>query len=406
MPSLPRSAAAVACGALIVTASPAFAAGPSNGYAGHAYGSTVHIGSSLRSGKTAYEVLCTNKTGVSHSDKTAAVTVPELGTIGAVTTNVSSKKLAAGAVESISTTHTGVTSLLAGAIHVSAIDTRAVVKRVGHHYTHSGSTTFVGLTVAGVPVPSAPSLGEPMSLPTLGSIVFNRQHAATHSGTHALTVTAFTLTIDGVNTLGLPGGKVVIGQAAASLHAPVHHLAYGSAYGTSINLGGVVKSGRTAPAYLPCGGSTKVETNTAASGSIPMALSGGLVTDRAVSTDSKTRTTATTRSRIAGISLGGGMVTASAITARAHAVRKGSKVTTSSAGTTVGDLTVNGMSEPANKATTESIPGLGTLYVDRVVKSKTGIRVYALELVLSAPQGGLAAGADIIIGAARAGVTK
>jgi hypothetical protein len=406
MPRSSRRAAALLCGALITTTSPALAAGTSNGYAGHAYGSTVKLGSSLSSGKSAYETLCTNKTGASHSDKTAAVTIPQLGTIGAVTTHVSSKKLKSGAVESVSTTQTGATSLLAGAIHVKAIDTRAVVKRVGNHYTHSGATTFVGLTVAGVPVPSAPSVAQPLSVPSLGSIVFNRQRAATSGGTHSFTVTAFTLTIDGVNTLGLPDGKVVIGQSAASLHSPVHRMAYGSAYGTAINLGGVVKSGRTAPAYLPCGGSTKTVTNTSASGAVPMALSGGVVTSKAVSTDSAKRTTATTQSRIANISLGGGMVTASAITAHARAVRTDSEVTTSSAGTTVGDLTVNGTSEPANKATTQSIPGLGTLYVDRVVKTKTGIRVYALELVLSAPLGGLASGADIIIGAARAGVTK
>jgi hypothetical protein len=55
--------------------------------------------------------------------------------------------------------------------------------------------------------------------------------------------------------------------------------------------------------------------------------------------------------------------------------------------------------------TARRIAGVGTLYLNRRVNSKTGVHVYGLELILSGARDGLKKGTALILGSARAGVT-
>ena len=116
------------------------------------------------------------------------------------------------------------------------------------------------------------------------------------------------------------------------------------------------------------------------------------------STDSAAATTVVTRSAISNVNLLGGAIKASAIVSRAAAKRAGGTLTRSSGGTTVSGFTINGKTQSANQPanTVHSIPGIGTLYVHKVVKSATGVHVYALQLVLSSAQDGLSKGTTII----------
>jgi hypothetical protein len=399
--------AAVTAGLSVTAlAAPALAATQS-GFSGSAYGSTAKFGSTLHSGKSAAVPLCTTKVGAHRSDRSAATRLAGLGTVGAVTTRVASQHPRKGTVKSVSTTHTTATSLAGGAIHASALDTSASVSHSAKGYSHPTTTKLVDLTIAGKSMPMHPSTNQTMSIPTVGSVELNHPTYRTSFGAHSASVTALILTVHANNSRNLPAGKVVIGHAAASLHQPVHHFASGNAYGSTITVGGVVKSGRTAPEYLPCAGSNgKTLTDTTSGATESGSLTTGDVTSKVHSTDSATRTAATTSSRIANGKLLNGVISAKGITTRAHVARDHGKLSRSASGTTIGHLIVQGRTFSASEPTKRTLPGIGTLYLHRVMKSKSGIQVYALELILTKARGNLAKGTTLILGSARAGVKK
>ena len=138
------------------------------------------------------------------------------------------------------------------------------------------------------------------------------------------------------------------------------------------------------------------------------AMRGGVTHTTARSTDSAATTAAILTSKISNANLLGGVIKANAIVVRAKAARSGGTLTRTSRGTSIGDLTINGQkrsgNQPAN--TKLAIPGVGTLWVNRVVKSAKGLQVYAMQLVLTVARDGLSKGTIITLGAAKAVVKK
>ena len=126
-----------------------------------------------------------------------------------------------------------------------------------------------------------------------------------------------------------------------------------------------------------------------------------------MSTDTATKTTASTRSRIENLQLFGGQVTAGVITTSANAVRQGDSLTFPGTGTTFVGLHINGhaISGTVRRNSSFTIPGVGTLRANVVVQSGTGIQAYGLQLVLTAAVGGLPIGAVVTVSAASAGVS-
>ena len=376
-------------------------------FGGSAYGSTAALGSQVRSGKTAYSPMCTTTAGSSRVNRTAAVHLAGTGTIGAVTTKVSSVKKG-GTLSTVSTTRTGATSLLGGLVHVRAITTTARVSVTGGVYTHSGSSTLAGLTIAGRSITANPKVGQTITIPAVGKVVLNQQASSGSNGLHSASVTALQVVLKVANLTALPAGNVVVGHANATLHAPTHYNAYGSAYGTRVQVGSTVDSGATAAVYLPCGGSSgATRKNSIAGTSLSGVLGVGAVTSSARSTDTSSATTANTVSHIASVNLLGGAVKVRGIVTAAHAVRHGSQLSLSSSGTRLVGLTVNGTARSVRAGSRGlALPGLGTLYVDRVTKSRNGITVTGLQLVLSTAVGSAVKGTVITVGSATAGVRK
>jgi hypothetical protein len=401
--------AALSAVPLIVPASAVAATTPGVAYAGVAYGTTVNLGSTLRSGRTSVSSMCTGETGATNSNSTAETTIPLVGTIGAVTTSVSSTVDGTNP-ESIANSQTAVTDLFGGLVHADAIQATAHIEMNGTSYPAGGTTTLVNASVAGVRIAYHPSRDQTLAIPGVGTVVLNHQAGSQTDLLHSWNVTAMKITISAGNTLGLAPGVIVISSATASLHEPLYRLPYGDAYGTTVNLGnGTVYSGRTAFVSLPCGGSDgRVITNNVVDVSLPGALTTGTVDTSATSSDTSSKTTATTRSQIANVSLAGGVVTAAALTANANASRNFSGVTFPGSGATFVNLVIAGVPFSGTPApnTTITIPLVGTLKLNVIQTSSTGVQVYAMQLVLSAPLGSLPANAKIIVAAAHAGVNR
>jgi hypothetical protein len=271
-----------------------------------------------------------------------------------------------------------------------------------------GTTTLTDVRIAGHAAPQHPTADQKMALPGVGSVVLNHQRRSRGYGTERITVTALTVNVQGNNSLGLPAGKMLISRATATLHRPTHRQASGNAYGSRIVSGDQVKSGKTAPIYLPCGGSNGGTRRNNSGATSSQALQGAATHTTARSTDSAQRTMALVTSTISGANLLGGVIKADTIVAHARATRSGTTLSRSSSGTSIGDLTINGQrqsgTQPVN--TKHAIPGIGTLWIHRVIKTPSGLQVYALQLILSRAQDGLSKGSVITLGAAKAQVAK
>ncbi|MDT4996416.1 MAG: hypothetical protein QOD45_484 [Pseudonocardiales bacterium] len=376
-------------------------------YSGVAYGSTVHLGNTLQSGRTSVSSICTGDTGATNSNSTAATTIPGVGTIGAVSTSVSSTTNGTNP-ESVANSQTSVTDLFGGLVHADAIKATSQIQFNGTGYPAAGNTTLVNATVAGVAIAFHPTRNQTIALPGVGTLVLNHQSGSQTDLLHSWNVTAMTITITATNTLGLPPGVIVISSATASLHEPLYRRPYGDAYGTTVNLGnGTLYSGKTAFVSLPCGGSDgRLITNNVAVVSLPSVLTTGAVVTSATSSDTASVTTANTHSQIANVSLASGAVTATTLTATANASRNSSGITFPGSGATFVNLVIAGVpfsgTPPPN--TTITIPLVGTLKLNVITTTSTGVQVYAMQLVLSAPLGALPTGAKITVAAAHAGV--
>lgn len=393
--------------AIAVVAAAVPAANASSAFGGAAYGSKAHLGSYAKSGKSAFVTLCTSRSGVVHRDSTAKARVPHLGTIGAVHTKIwSTRSHGTAAAHSAATTAS--TALLMRNLTAATISAKATVSRKDGKYRMSGSTTLVGLKVFGKSVPVHPKRNQRLALPGIGSLIFNHQQRSTRLGVTRISVTAVTLQLAGNNTLGLPAGSVLLSRATATMHKPVHRQMHGVAYGTSVNVGSAVVSGKTSPTYLPCGGSDGQTITNRTAGVHVKGLRIGATRTSARSADSGKRSRADFTAQVAGLHLLGNEITASALRAHVSVARGHSGLTRGSHGTEVLGLRINGKkfdgTRPAN--TKYAIPGLGTLWIHRVVKTKNGAKVYALELDLNTAQSGFAKGTVIRVAGASAVVRK
>jgi hypothetical protein len=375
-------------------------------YGGSAYGSIVKVGDLAETGKSSYVPMCTTVSGRVGTNHAAGLDVDQIGHLGAVTSRVSSNKTRTGVYSATTTTTAGAT-LLGGLVEAASITTTAKVSHNSSGYHKTGSTVLVGLRVAGVPVSVEPGKNTVVAVPGVGTVTMNSQSAYAGGGYQSLTVAALRVNLLSGNRLGLPAGTAVIGYANASLHSPTHRLPYGSAYGTKVDLRGVLKSEPTASVALPCGGSSTTRTNSVASAALGSALHVRAVRSTAKSTDTSTKTVAATTNKVAGIDLLGGVVHVDAVEARATTTRRGGRISSrSSAGTSVVGLSINGVARRVSTSenTHIDIAGVGTLYLHRAVRTSTGVQVYAVQLRLDSAQAGLEAGTVLTVGAARAGV--
>ena len=396
-------------GGIAATSAAAAATPTYYAFGGYGYGSSAKLGSLVSSGPTSKVDMCTTN-AVSDSNSAAGVKLGTVGTVGAVQTSTRGTS-SSGTLTSTTTTTTGAVSLLTGLVQAKAITTQAVAKHTSSGFSQTGSTKITDLKIAGLSMSATPAKNTKVTLPLkLGEVILNHQSTSTKYGLHQITVDAMYITVNSGNLLNLPAGKVVVGHSVASLHDAVHARPYGSAYVSQVQIAnGTVTSGQTALSDLPCAGSGGATvSNTTAGVSLANLLTVGAAGSTAVSTDSATSTTARTSASVANVSLLGGKVKVKALKVQAAATKlPGKTLTTSSSGTAITGLTINGKSVTVStkENTTVNIAGIGTLYLHRTVRSGTRVQVFGLQLKLLTDQLGGKAGTTITVGFAGAGVS-
>jgi hypothetical protein len=378
------------------------------GFAGYAFGTRVTVGSAVRSGESALSTLgCTDQTGVTHTNSVASVGLPPILVSGTVTTSAASEQSPAGPA-SASTATTEGASLLGGLVSATVIESASTTTRdqsTGKLSTSAAGTQFLNLSVAGVPIGGTPAPNTKITLPGVGYVVLNQQtgHISGHQA--KLTVIGIHVYVTVSTPLAPLGTQIIVSDAASSLGGPVSGLLTGLAYGASAKVANTIIAGREFPKPLGCLGTGGVpRTNTGAAVHIPGILTTGTVADTVQGTDTATKVSGETSSTVQGLNLLAGTVKATVI--KADVTASGNPPALGNHSTFLG-LSVAGfpgITDHVAPNTKLSLAGIGTLWLNRQIKTAHKITVIMVQLDVTVPSNPLGLQPGTVVNVAYASV--
>jgi hypothetical protein len=425
--SLPRLSAilAVAAASQFAQAGPARAAplaGAFSGTASTISASAVTEALAMQIGNAARET-CPCR-GTHGATRTATLSALSLGTDGSImkadtsTATAYSDKTAHTATTTQSSTISHL-NLLGGLITADTLTAVASVGATPETLTAADDgTQIVNLVIAGTPIDPATPDNTAIPLPGLGTVTVKA--VTSHAGKQKAHEVVHMLLVDvsKSNTLGLPiGAKLVVATADASYDRvqPAAALA-GFAAGTKVkgDAGNALDesagagSGIGLPGCAGTGGQTL--SKTVSNVSLPGFLSAATETSTVFGGTVGTASVAKTTSTLADVSLLGGLISASTITAVAQESLTGTIDTPSTAGSGFSGLKVAGLPVPLNTPanTKLTLPGLGYVVVNEQLEpGPFTMTVNGLHVVVNSPNLlGLPVGTDITLGHANAVAKK
>lgn len=420
----------------VVPTGPSEASGSGSGYLAQAYGSYVYTADrTLSSGPTAYTGLaCTSEGGHHSANNTAATDVPGVAHVGATETAVKSVDQG-GTNASVADSRTAGASLLDGLVKVGALTSHSkAIKGSDGTYSAQQGSKVASLSIAGhqVDLSTRPNTRIALSLPVVGDIGYIEVNTQEHRmvrdeyrvATTALHVAILddakvslrnaklspdggSLQLQKGNQLSLLGGTHVrLGVTRAHLEPPAIGYLTGEGYGSQVSLlGGIVTSGKTAVAALPCGGGAS--NNRIAGLNLPELATVGTVTTHAEGTVTDTALTGQVTNETAGVNLLGGLIQAEAIKAVASASGPaGGPVSLSDKGSKIVGLKINGKSIDVDVRpnTTIKVGDLAEVTLHKVQHNSSQISVTMIEVQLLKNVANAKAGSTIRVAHASAGV--
>jgi hypothetical protein len=371
---------------------------------GNAWGTFVKVGQVAKSGHTALAVLGCGPT--SDSNDVAAVHVPGIKT-GVVRSRTHTFSVKGGSgSQSVNVIHN--VNLLNGQITADAIRAVSKTSYDGSRFEGGGrGSEFVGLRIAGKKY-SAKFSGR-VNLPGIGYVQLNRRTRANNGAEHVTQMVVVHVTRN-VPSLQLTAGTVIIVGHALTAVERVGGILGGYAYGSKAVVAGVpvgANAGRSALVYVGCHGTDgAVLTNQILNLGVPSVFGLSNVQSTAQGEVHRSKASLRLTDTIEQADVLQGLIDGKGIQAVAegsisHGVRH-----FDSRGSRFAQLSVKGfpaidVNVPRN--TRISIPGLGTLWLHRVIRSDNQIEVRMIELQVRKPNSlGLPVGADVQVGVARA----
>lgn len=400
---------AVAATAMAVSLSPVSAsAEESFGYRGFAFGTSVDVAGTITSGRTAVVTYgCGTPAGLERENSTAGINVPGLLSSGTIETTGATS---ASPIQSSTSATVQNVSLLDGLITATAVKSVATASNDGTDFAASAEgTTFANVNVLGLPVDVDVPPNTRILLPLIGSVTLNEQRPSVTGNSADMRVAAIHVRVtNALNPLGIPAGtNIFVAVATAGLSAPAGGFLGGFAYGTQVQAAGLLNSGPTFLATLPCAGTNGVvRDNTGAGLNLPLVLNSGTIQNTVQGSVTATTADGESTSTVEDLNVLNGLITATGVRSVATASRSGGVTTLSSEGSTFATITVDG--DPLVVADIEpntviNIPGVGRVILNQVITTATSIEVRAIHLIIEVGQiGGLPVGARVFVAVAKA----
>jgi hypothetical protein len=378
---------------LALPAPPAHAEGTRDLYAADAFGSYSFAGQTVMSGKSAFVVLgCRAKPGTSiqstaqSSEQSTPEGAPADGNAqtGSVNTSVAAIKKS-GLSKSLSSAVANGINMLNGRITASrAKAVSATFKNgTGMHTTPAGSI-LSDLVVDGSTFAVSPGPNTTVTLPKVGYVILNEQASDLGGAVSFLAVNMIHVYATEPNAMGIPvGSQMIVSHAYSALKPAIGGILGGFAYGTKLFQGASAQSGPSAIVYMPCLGTDgKVATNQAAELAQPNVFDLATINDTAQGTVTSSRATGELASTVEHVNLLAGLVTADSVRADTHASGSGGIFSFNDGGSMLQNLVVAGRSVSSTVApnTQIALPGIGTLWLHRVIRLPNSIDVRMIEI--------------------------
>jgi hypothetical protein len=239
-------AAVVGVASTIALTSGSASAAPVFGYSGYAFGTDVQAGV-VGSGPTVVsQFSCTTKPNSSDRNDLATANVNNQAIAQTVTTDTYSFNDARG--NGVTSNATAADIRVGGLVHLVGAKTTTTSVYKNGQLSYTGNTTFAAVRIGGVNVPSLlkPSPNFKVAIPGLGYMVLNRvggvkTSAGIYSYSQAVVLHAT------VKNRYIPEGvDVAVLKTRAEITKPATAMVVGDAYGSTVKVDNLVKSGKTA----------------------------------------------------------------------------------------------------------------------------------------------------------------
>jgi hypothetical protein len=399
---------------------------------GDAFGTSLRVGKTLKSGRSARVAIGAGgacSTGqelpIHRQDLVASAKVPELESKTGVIETEADAFEAAGVTTG--RTHATVhdASLLDGLITAETIEAVSETTYDGSSFgTSADGSTFVHLRVGEQEFEGEVPANTRIDLPGIGFVVLNEQLRSEDARSAGLEVNMLHVKVTEENIFGYPvGSNLLVAHAASKIALKriqrVPGLLDGRAYGTLAKGRAAgppevrFDSGPTAPVAVPCRGTDgEIRTNFVADVKVPAdagVLRASEITTTAQGDILDSSAYAETTATIERANVLDGLIGARVIRAVARAELDGGDVSLSDAGSSFAELSVEGHPElGADVApnTRVELAGLGTLWLHRVIRKPQSIEVRMIELHVRVADNdlGLKVGTTVHVGVASASV--
>ncbi|QWC84691.1 hypothetical protein KLP28_14135 [Nocardioidaceae bacterium] len=351
-----------------------------------AMGSRISGNAVVGSGRSAASYLCTTQ----FPNRSANDVVGTRGNtedvleLGAVTTNNRSNRINGNRAVTSRAAAADI-ELGGGAVVIEGLTSFSRVIDTPRGFQLRSKVDIAALEIAGQRIPINLGSGkQTLPVPGLGTLTFNDVRRVNRKNKGLVRTSA--LVADFAD-----GTKVQLVRSKARFDRQPDGVFRGGAWGSEIDVAGILGSGKTALVPMPCAGTNgQLNTNDTVEAGLPGVLDAG-VQESAV----RTRTyrngngEGTAFNRVAEVSLGGGALEIAALESFALVVRApGGKVVRKRSFSTIGSITAGGQTfEAPDPGQSLEIPGVATLTAGLVQEQRRGVKVVALQVELLDGQG-------------------
>jgi hypothetical protein len=373
-------AAVVGVASTIALTSGSASAAPVFGYSGYAFGSQGQAEVENSDPQVVSIIACT--TDSNRSSQNDLATANAYGHAVARSVSTETHAFNDGNGNGVTSSASSTDIKLGNLLTLTGAKTTTTSVYKNGHLSYTGSTTFAGVKIGGVPVPSLlkPAPNTKVAVPGLGYIVLNRVGGVkTNTGIYSY-AQAVVLHSNVKNQYMPKGAEVAVLKTRAEITKPATAMVIGDGYGTKASVDKLVVSGPTA--YQATCQGTEGKTIRNAMGALTVPSVGKI--DRVYTTKNgymnADKAAINFTSHIAGGKVGPlsfGAIESSASAWKTEDGKVGLNSSSSVASVRVGDKVYNVPTEPN---TTLDIPGVAKLTFNQVVKQQRYIAVNALVI--------------------------
>lgn len=356
---------------------------------GYGYGTRV-VGGQVPAGSnmTAFTAMgCAVKAGLNRTNEVAEADLQGNGTASGVKTELWTRNID-GARHSYSRNTTA--SIVLADSPLGSLSIRGITSfshawhdaKGFHAETESSIGKIVFTPPVGDPqVLDLPTPGQPVEIPGLGTIYLGSSGKKVTDTSAAARATALRIDLTPSS-----GTEVYVARTTAQALSGVKHGRFGGySAGTEVTaLDGNLRSGRNPLSLMPCQGTGgEVDGKDNATADLGGQIIANGVSSRQFGKRFPGKSVAWERGSIAELNLGDGQLVVDAVVGKAKATRTSTgKLVTSTEGSKIGSITVNGEPQELPLDQPTEIPGLAKLEPMVVTKVAGGVKVVALRITL------------------------